>query len=211
MSGTVRFETGPRVRIPSPGGLARRRRVVGAGKRLLPMGALALLGLLVLWPEVQRQVDPARSVLPRGSFDAASGDLREAVYHGADERGRPFTITADLARQSGAGQAQRVALTAPKADMVGDGGKWLMVQAARGDYAPASSGLDLSGDVTLYREDGTTLQTSAATLDLKAGAASSSERVHVEGPFGTVDAQGFFLADGGASLRFSGPARLVLR
>lgn len=70
--------------------------------------------------------------------------------------------------------------------------------------------LDLSGNVTLYRDDGITLQTDAATLDVKANAAASASKVHAEGPFGTLDAQGFSLFEGGAIMQFHGPSRLVL-
>jgi lipopolysaccharide export system protein LptC len=86
----------------------------------------------------------------------------------------------------------------------------MMVQAARGVYMQGSNQLDLSGDVTLYRDDGTTLTTDAVTVDLGAGAASSAAKVHVEGPFGTLDAQGFTVLDRGTAVQFSGPGRLVL-
>jgi lipopolysaccharide export system protein LptC len=48
------------------------------------------------------------------------------------------------------------------------------------------------------------------SMDLKSGAAASSQPVHAEGPFGTLDAQGFALVDKGAVVQFTGPARLVL-
>ena len=54
-----------------------------------------------------------------------------------------------------------------------------------------ASQLDLSHDVVLYRDDGTTLRTESASIDLKNGAAANAEPVHAEGPFGTLDAQGF--------------------
>ena len=54
------------------------------------------------------------------------------------------------------------------------------------------------------------MQTDSATLDVKAGAASSAALVHVEGPFGTIDAQGFTLLDRGNAIQFQGPGRMVL-
>jgi len=70
--------------------------------------------------------------------------------------------------------------------------------------------LDLSGAVTLYRDDGTTMTTASASVDLKNGAAASAEPTHAEGPFGTLDAQGFTLTDKGTAIQFAGPAHLVL-
>jgi lipopolysaccharide export system protein LptC len=71
--------------------------------------------------------------------------------------------------------------------------------------------LDLSQDVTLYREDGTTLVTASASVDLKAGAAAGADPVHAEGPFGVLDAAGgFTVVDKGASIQFTGSSHLVL-
>ena len=47
-------------------------------------------------------------------------------------------------------------------------------------------------------------------MDLKAGVATSAARVHVEGPFGTLDAQGFTVSDRATSASFVGPGRMVL-
>jgi lipopolysaccharide export system protein LptC len=70
--------------------------------------------------------------------------------------------------------------------------------------------LDLVKDVTLYRDDGTTMHTESASIDVKAGAAAGSEAVHAEGPFGVLDAQGFTVMDKGEAIDFPGPAHLVL-
>ena len=85
-----------------------------------------------------------------------------------------------------------------------------MLQGDTGVYMQHSSLLDLSGNVTLYREDGTTVTTDTATVDLKAGAAANNSRVHAEGPFGTLDAQAFAITDNGNVMQFTGPARLVM-
>jgi lipopolysaccharide export system protein LptC len=85
-----------------------------------------------------------------------------------------------------------------------------MVKAKQGVYMQHSDLLDLSHDVTLYRDDGTTMLTASASMDLKQGAGSGAEPVHAEGPFGTLEAQGFTLTDKGALIDFTGPAKLVL-
>ena len=72
------------------------------------------------------------------------------------------------------------------------------------------SSSDLSHDVTLYRDDGTTLLTQSAAVDLHAGAAAGSDTVHAEGPFGRLDAHGFTVTDKGDEIQFNGPATLVM-
>lgn len=196
------------VRRVAPGWqLALRRSLVGLAKRLLPIAALALLACLALWPEISRETDRSRLSYRRGTAAPESGTMTVASYHGVDSSNRPYTMTATSAKQV---SPERIDLTDPKGDMSLETGNWLMSQAKKGVYLQHAGSLDLSDDVQLYRDDGTTLATSAATLDLKAGAAAGAEMVHAEGPFGTLDAQGFAVTDKGTIMQFGGPGRLVL-
>ena len=189
----------------------RRRWLATLAKRVLPLAALGLLALLTLWPELSTDADRARIAYRRGNVTPEGGVLRDASYTGVDENGEPYRLTARSARQiMGGGAPERTVLTAPTGDIALATGGWLMVQAAQGVYMQRDNQLDLSGEVSLYRDDGIEMQTNSVTLDLKAGAALGTEQVHVQGPFGQLDAQGFSVTDRGATLHFVGPAHLVL-
>ncbi len=193
--------------VPSSRNMARRRLAVNFVKRVLPLAAFALLGTLALWPELRRQADGARLAFRSRGVMIDGGTLLEAQYNGVDARDRPYTMTAAVARQV---TPDRIDLNDVKADLGGGEAGWLMIQSKDGVYNQHASQLDLSGDVRLYRDDGTTLLTDSAAVDLKAGAAAGAEKVHVEGPFGHLDAQGFALTDRGAVIQFTGPGRLIL-
>ena len=195
-------------RMPTSGGIVRRRVLVTVTKWLLPVGALALLASIAVWPELTRVGEQGRLAFRR-AFSAIpdSGRLLEPRYRGLDDRGRPYTITADSAAQAG---PLRVNLQEPKGDIVPESGGWIMVQSHDGVYIQHSGQLDLSRDVVLYRDDGTVMRTESASVDVKNAAAASDDQTHAEGPFGTLDAQGFTLLDKGAVIQFQGPARLIL-
>lgn len=196
-----------RAKTPTQGRIARRRWRVLFAKRVLPVVALALLTTVALWPELSSDAMRARIGFRLGSLDPESGQLTHARYNGVDEHGRPYTITAETARQS---NPERIDLTAPIGDMTLANGTWMRAQSRAGVYMQRSGQLDMSGEVTLYRDDGVTLRTDAASLEVKSGAAASSAMTHMEGPFGTLDAQGFAMLDRGAVIQFSGPGRLIL-
>lgn len=187
--------------------LARRRHMIVLAKWILPAAALALLCTIAAWPEVEQIEAGARTAASHLSADVTAARLTDAQYHSVDDHGRPYTLTAALAQQDG---PERVNLTAPKGDITLQNGAWMMVKAKQGVFMQRSNLLDLSHDVTLYRDDGTTLVTPSASLDLTRGAAAGAEPVHAEGPFGTLDAQGFTATDKGTSIEFAGPARLVV-
>ena len=142
LGGTVR-------RPPSSGAMARRRWMVALGKRTLPVLALALLGLIALWPELVHQADQARLIYRRGSVTPESGVLTAPRYRGEDDNRQPYTLTAATAHQRGPDQ---VDMMAPEGDIALTGGGWVHVRAQSGAYLQKSAQLDLSGEVTIYRD-----------------------------------------------------------
>jgi lipopolysaccharide export system protein LptC len=195
-------------RAPTRASIARRRWMLRITKVILPVFALGLLATLALWPEMGRLSDQERVTFRRLiATDPDTAMMRDARYRGVDDRGRPYTLTASAARQV---TADVVNLTDPRGDVTTESGTWFMLQSQKGVFQQHASLLDLSGNVTMYRDDGTRLQCDTATTDLKQGAAASNSQVHAEGPFGTLDAKGWTLADKGNVIQFAGPARLVL-
>jgi lipopolysaccharide export system protein LptC len=192
---------------PPPKRIARRRLTIVLAKWILPIIAVVLLASVALWPEVQEMTYASRLAMSHVSGEVEGGKLVDARYKGVDERGRPYTVTAATAWQI---DAERVGLTMPKGDITLENGTWLMLTSKTGTYLQHLSQLDLVGDVTLYRDDGTTMHTHSATIDLKAGAAAGSDATHVEGPFGTLDSKGFTVMDKGNSIDFPGPAHVLL-
>ncbi len=195
-------------KMPSASALSRRRFFVSLFKRLLPLGALLLLSLVILWPEISRHnAERVTYHVSIGGNAADQGSMTTAHYEGIGDSGRPYTMTANKAVQT---DADTVVLTKPAGDMTMSNGSWLMVQSRHGVYHAKVQHLDLSNHVVLYRDDGTTVRTSKALVDLKAATASGHEVVNADGPFGTLDAQGFSITDRGTRLHFTGPAKLVL-
>ena len=219
-------------RVPDARKIARRRRVLRWTKWVLPAGALLLLASIASWPELQREMNSARL----GLQDAAqvridSGRMLGARYRGLDGRNRPYMITADEAQQvaspqvavpqAGVQQAgrpagkaaapdDRINLSRPVADTLGQNGSWIRISAANGVYMQHSQLLDLSRDTLLYRDDGIMMTGPDADLDLRRGVVASKDWVHAEGPFGVLDAQGYFMSQRDGLAQFRGPARLVL-
>jgi lipopolysaccharide export system protein LptC len=168
---------------------------------------LALLLSIAVWPELDRATEKARAVVYGLGAMVEGARLRNAHYNGVDERNRPYTVTAATGTQRG---DDRIDLTDPNADMTMENGAWINVRSKQGVYMRKAGQLDLSDDVVLYRDDGTTMTTQSATVDMKSGAASGAEKTHVEGPFGTLDAIGFITLDKGAAIQFSGPVQVLM-
>ncbi len=200
--------SGPRTRIMKPKRLARYGRFVRVAKYLLPVAALALLSSIALWPEISRTIDRGRVTWHRLTMvDPTSGTMRQPRYRGYDGQNQPYTVVAESADRVG---PDRFNLRLPRGDLTLSNGTWLQVRSKKGAYLQHPGLLDLFQDVMLYRQDGTILNTAAATVDMHGGAVTSNEYTHAEGPFGQLDAEGFTLLDKGNVVQFHGPAKLVL-
>jgi lipopolysaccharide export system protein LptC len=197
----------PAHRAVPPADLARRRLVVRAAKYALPVVALVLLSSIALWPEISRTLERGRTAWKQMGLAASNGAMRQPRYRGYDTQNQPYMVSADQADRRG---PDSYTLTNPRGDITLRNGTWLQVQSKHGIYVQKADQLDLTQDVSLYRQDGTLLFSETATVDMKQGAVSSSDATHAEGPFGTLDAAGFTLLDKGGLVQFHGPAKLVL-
>ncbi|CAA9253718.1 MAG: hypothetical protein AVDCRST_MAG08-2362 [uncultured Acetobacteraceae bacterium] len=196
-------------RVPRPGQLARRRILVGLAKRLLPVLALALLAVVVFWPEIEGNEERSRVSFRRVAQPRAESlRVLSPRYQDVDELSRPYTVTARAAQQLGGDQI--LDLEAPRADIVLTDGGWVHVSADTGRYDRPRHHLDLAGEVTIHHDNGVTLRTPEAAVEIEAGTASGDAPVAAQGPFGTIESEGFRLKDRGAVVVFTGRAHAVL-
>lgn len=189
--------------------LAKRSWHVTLLKRVLPGIAVLLLVVLAVAPSWHFGPDANRvtyHLSKTGSNETSS--MEGATYHGRDQQGQPYVITARQVVQKSGGTAL---LTSPQGNITLKSGAWLMLKSETGTYYQKTDHLDLSGNVTLYRNDGLIVTTSQTTIDLRTNAAMSTTPVQVSGPFGVLEAKnGFSLADHGDQIMFNGPVKLIL-
>jgi lipopolysaccharide export system protein LptC len=199
-----------RRRGPDAAALARRRFAVTLLKRALPLLAFAALALIALWPQIAGIEDQVRVSYRKPSVNVPTGaaSVVEPRFQGTDDRGRPYTLSADTATQEQGADA--VALTRPRGDVTLEDGAWVMLQSDAGTFHREQRRLDLAGNVALFHDSGYEMQTDAAEVDLREGTARGNEPVAAQGPAGTLDAVGFTLRERGDVVIFGGPARMVL-
>lgn len=190
--------------------MARRRLMLGLARRALPLAACLLLGAIVLWPEINSTEDRVRVQINLASQVAPEAmRVVQPRFRGLDDQGQPYNVTADVASQAGA-STDILDLDAPKADLLRSDGAWVMLQARGGRYDRGAHRLDLAGDVTLWHDNGTTMLTDRATILTADGSASGDAPVAAQGPFGTLESEGFRLTDRGQVVVFTGRAHTVL-
>lgn len=183
---------------------------VGTMKVVLPALAVAMILLVVVWPQIAPDQNGFHVGISELSPDQAENlNMINARFRGRDDRNRPFSIVADKATQAESG-ADRVDLERPKADITLTDGAWVALTADQGVYWRDTEKLHLTGNVSLFHDRGFEMHTSAADVDLEAGRAQSDRAVQGQGPTGHVQAEGFRLEDRGRTIVFTGKSKLTV-
>ena len=136
--------------------------------------------------------------------------MTNARYFGTDDKGQPYSVTAEGVRQR-TNDDNAIDLATPKAEITLNSGASMSAQASAGIYTRDIQKLDLSGDVTVTQDKGNALHTTQAVVMLKDGTASGTQPVTGDGPFGTMRAEGGFdLSEHGKIVHFHGPGHMTL-
>ena len=119
-----------------------------------------------------------------GSNEKAEVTVDDVKFDGKDDKGRPYSITADSASHPD-GDDRHIALRKPMADITMSSGAYVALTANDGVLDRDANVVTLSGDVTLFHDNGLSFQTDSATIDLRAKTAEGSDPV--EGQNGDGD------------------------
>lgn len=191
--------------------VAQYSRFVGAMKIALPVAAGFLLLLVVMLPQFRSDDDRFR--IGMDLIKGESGNtlnMTNARYFGTDDKGQPYSVTAEGVRQH-TDNDNAIDLVTPKAEISLTNGTFMSAGATNGTYDRDNQKLDLAGEVIVQQDKGNQLRTSEASVMLKDGTASGRAPVTGDGPFGKMEAAGGFdLSERGRIVHFHGPARLVL-
>ena len=183
---------------------------VGCMKVLLPAIAVALILLIVVWPQIDSDDSRFRIKVSDLTADLAENlSMLNARFDGLDDKNQPFSVTADEAIQT-PDRANIIDLAFPKADISLKDGAWLAMEAEKGTFDRDAKTLELNGGVTLFHDKGYELKTETVRIDLEASTAESFNIVTGQGPFGSIKSQGVRVLERGDQVYFMGKSKMVL-
>ena len=185
-------------------------RSVSLMKFFLPALAIFLVALIAIWPQIQAPDTRFKIGFSRlKATESGDPSMVNARFVGTDSKNRPFSVTADFAKNK-ARDKNTVELEKPKADITIGDGTWLVMTADTGFFDRAGQTLDLVGAVNLFHDSGYEFRTQKALIDLARGIASGDAPIEGQGPFGSLRAEGFRMVEQGKTIFFTGKAKLVI-
>ena len=210
-SGGGRRRNLPRPQSRQRAALSNHSSFVGAMKIVLPAIAIAIVILVIAWPQFRNHEEGFHIGIANISpEDVQNLRMIKPRYQGTDRRGEPFTVTANSATKTSP-TSDVVTLEHPMADITITSGNWIALRANYGVYREQDQQLDLIGSVNLFHDDGYEFDTLAAHVNLANNTADGDDPVHGQGPFGDIRSEGFRILDKGERVLFTGKAHLLLR
>lgn len=191
---------------------ARRGRSVRLLKVALPLIMLVTLGYLGFWWLESRGtvVDPTLiQKVPGADATEAEVTVNDVQYDGKDDKGRPFSITAASASHLD-GDDRHISLNKPLADIVMASGAYVALTANAGVLDRDADIISLTGDVTLFHDNGLSFQTDSATIDLNSKTAEGNDVVEGQNSDGELVSEGFRVRDDGDTIEFTGKAYMKI-
>ncbi|MEP0707619.1 MAG: LPS export ABC transporter periplasmic protein LptC [Parvibaculum sp.] len=214
-SGAARRRPVPRTGIaPEPGTdrplEGRYSRFVSLMKIVLPLGALVLFGVILVYSGVFRSKD--KLDIAFREIDTSPSDLRMVSPRvtGVTEDGTPYVITADNATQDPA-RPNFVTFDNIQADMKFNAEEdWMSLTASGGTYNSEMQTLELVEKIDIFTTWGYEIHGEAATIDFDEGVLRSDSEIKGHGPLGTLRADRMKAEHASQVLRFDGNVKMLI-
>ena len=199
----------PPLRLPRRSRFDRYSRLIGLAKIVLPGTGLAILAVALLWQDIVPQAITRRVGPPIGLEALRRHEMSQPKFEGTDDKNRPYRVEAKSARLASA-KSDIVILEQPKASVTLDSGNWVAVTSRDGEFNQKTRMISLVGDVYVFHDANYTFRTERAIVDTEKKRAWGDKPVVATGPKGTIESKGFRIEDKGATIIFTGKAKVIL-
>lgn len=185
----------------------RYSRFVVLAKRVLSLGAFLIVAAVLAFFFVARA--PHNTRLTFEKLGRIENDL--SMVHprltGADAKGNPFVITAEVAVQD-ADNPKRATLRNIEADLTLDDKTWLNVHAGAGTVDMETGQMTMTGGIDLFTDNGYMLHIDHASMNLRSNTIRSDADVAGHGPDGSLHADSFYVDRNSGLLTLDGHVRM---
>jgi len=180
----------------------------------LPITAMGILLILLVWPRISKELENIRfKVAPIDQKileqAATQNTLLSADFASVDSKGRPFHILAEQAVQQN-DDANTVQLIKPNGTLKSSETETINLSGDTGVYQQDTQYLTLTNNVVMTRTDGSVMKTEKLNMNMQTNSAATDQPITIDGPQGSIAAQGMTSIDGGAKTVFDGPVKLIV-
>lgn len=188
--------------------IGRYTRFVAFSKIGLGAVSLILMLTIIVIPALEADNAGLRIAFTTlGDRSDALPVMTNPRFQGVDDNNQPYTVTADSAMQE---DEKTIVLANVQADIFTHEGTWLSMTSKQGKLETEKKFMALSGNVTLFHDQGYEFVTESIDIDMSRQVASGSQPIDGQGPMGQIHAQAFDWQNNQKVLRFTGGVKLTV-
>ena len=180
------------------------RRLINWLRFGLPMSALGVLTIMILWPVLN-----PHKILNVALQHVPDFVIKDLHFSGLDSKNQPYSVSAIKATRPG-GLQNIYDLDKPEGEMTLQGGAWISCKAQYGRLDNDTRRLWLGGDVQMFHDKGYQFTTDEMQVDIDGDYAWGEKPVLIQGDFGEIRGNGFKLLNSGTVMVVGGPAKAIL-
>ena len=179
-------------------------------KTSLPIFAFLLAATILIWPALVEQKDKfSLAVKPQTSIKGSKIDMEKVRFYSVDGGDQPITVVASTIKETDP-EKQIVTLSDPVAQYKMNNGVILTAKTPYGLAFQKEEYLYLEDQVITTSDNGYTMYSSKVICDYDKGTLDSDESVDIQGPAGTLKAEGFFVFNKGDNIDFKKKTKTLI-
>lgn len=158
-------------------------------KLMLPCVAAALLGVMVVMPNVRKSVDLQDDITIPHKNEMEKLHIEETVFSSTDNKNRVNKVTADSVDETSPG-SKIMKIINPQGSIPTDSGV-VDIVSDEGFFDQNTNIINLYGDVHAVVDNNTVITSSEVSYDFNTGKGEGNKPVSATGDWGTLDAEAF--------------------
>lgn len=190
---------------------SRHSRFVHTAKLLLPSIAAVLIGVLLVFPSIKKDIRDIRLDITRPK----QGELEKlhvenTVFYITDKNNRVNNFIADNIDETEPG-SKLIKFTNPEGMLPSSPTVWTNIKAPVGYYNQKTGIFELRDDVELFYSEGMTVKTTEAFYNFEETRGYGGKPVTAEGFLGNLSSQGFEILNSDSILAFTGHTEMTIK
>lgn len=185
--------------------------MVRHAKLLLPSIAAVLIGLLVVFPMIQKdQKEFLLDITRPKKGELEKLHVEKTVFNITDKNNKVNNLTADNIDETSPG-SKLIKLTNPDGVLPVSLADWINIKSPTGYFNQNTNILTLVDNVDIFYSPGMNIEVPEITFDFNLSKAYSDKPVKAQGYIGDLDSQGFELYNNTGIIIFTGKTHIKIK
>ncbi len=191
--------------------LSKHTKIIRRAKLLLPCLAAAILGLLLIFPQLKQDLQEiAFDITKPQSGELEKLHVQNTVFYITDKNNQVHNFTAENIDETEPG-SKLVKIINPEGIIPFNLTEWFNVKSPTGYYNQTAGTLLLDNNIEIFYSEGMDIRLKELTFDFNENRGYSNSKVTADGFLGKLNSEGLEIFSKTGVLIFTGKTHLIIK